>query len=227
MRSITLIILLLMSPVLLAQSQERSITVVAEGYVEAVPDTLSFPITIKHTKPTLSQARAATDLVVKEAVQQARSLGIAELDIDSSSMQAYPEYEWRQQQRHYLGESVVRSVVFTLQDLEKYPVLAQRLSKLPLQQIGGPTLSHSNITELRLDALRVALGQGKIKAAAIASEIDAELGKVISVSEVSRNQPQPRMLMAEAASADAGGNAGYNYGKRRISANVEMRFALQ
>ncbi|MCZ6828315.1 MAG: SIMPL domain-containing protein, partial [Gammaproteobacteria bacterium] len=224
MRNILLIILFLVSPVVLGQAPQRSITIVAEGYVEAVPDTLSFPITIKHTKPSLSQARAATDLVVKDAIEQARSLGIAEDDIDSSSMQAFPEYEWRQQQRHYLGESVVRTVVFTLRDLEQYPALAQRLSKLPLQQIGSPQLSHSNISELRLDALRAALGQGKVKAAAIAAEIDAELGKVISVSEISRNRPQPRLLMAEAADADT---AGYNYGKRRISASVEMRFGLQ
>jgi uncharacterized protein YggE len=227
MRNITLIILFLLSPMVLAQSQERSININAEGYVEAVPDTLSFTVTVKHTKASLSEARAATDKVVKDVIKQARSLGIAKDDIDSSSMQAFPEYEWRQQQRHYLGESVVRSVEFKLRDLEQYPALAQRLSKLSLQQIGSPQLSHSNITELRLQALRVALAAGKVKAAAIAAEIDAELGEVISVSEVSQNRPQPRMMMAESASADSGGGAGYNYGKRRIAASVEMRFGLQ
>jgi uncharacterized protein YggE len=229
MRKLTFIILLVLSPMLLAQNQVPSITIVADGYVEAVPDTLSFSITIKQTKDSLSEARAAADVVVKDAIKQARALGIAKDDIDSSRMQAFPEYEWRQQQRHYLGESVVRTVEFKLHDLEKYSPLAQKLSKLSLQQIGNPQLSHSDITALRLQALRVALAAGKVKAAAIADEIDAELGKVISVSEVSQNRPQPqmRMAMAESASADSGGGGGYNYGKRRISASVEMRFALQ
>lgn len=227
MRTSTLIILMLLSPMLQAEIQQPSITIVAEGYVEAVPDTLSFAITIKHTKASLNDARAASDREVKDAIKQARSLGVAKDDIDSSSMQAFPEYEWRQQQRHYLGESVVRRVEFKLRDLEQYPALAQRLSKLSPQQMGSPQMSHSNITELRLQALRVALAAGKVKAAAIAAEIDAELGKVISVSEVSHNRPQARMAMAESASADSGGGGGYNYGKRRISANVEMRFALR
>ncbi len=227
MRIMTFGILLLISPLLLAQLPEPGITVVAEGYVEAVPDTLSFSITIKRTEVDLDTARSAADVVVKEALKQAVSLGIAEEEIDSSSMRAFPEYEWRQQQRHYLGESVQRTVVFTLRDLDLYPALAQRLGKLPLQQIGSPQLSHSNIRQLRLDALKVALGEGKIKAATIAAEIGVELGEVLAVSEISRSRPQPRMLMAEAASADSAGGDGYNYGKRRVSASVEMRFALR
>ena len=208
-----------------AAPAERSVSVRAEGYVEAVPDMLEFSITVKSTKANLSNARADVDSVVATAVKQARSLGIAGDDIDSSSLHTYPEYEWRQQQRYYLGESVVRTVVFKLRDLDNYPKLAQQLSQLSLHQIGRPQLSHSNIDQLRLEALKAAIARGKIKAAVIAAEIAAQLGPVLNVQEATSNRPQPRVMMAEAAMNTAE-NDGYNYAKRRISATVEMRFAL-
>ena len=229
MRHFILALLLLASPGLWAESDERSITVIAEGYVEAVPDTLSFSITVKRIAEDTKTARAATDKVVKEVLEQARSLGVAKDDIDSSAMQANPEYEWRQQKRHYLGESVLRTVTFKVRDLELYPTLVQKLSKMPLEHMGRAQLSHSNIEQLRLDALKVAIARGKTRAATIAGEIDAKLDKVMLVTEVSANtvRPQARMMMAEAAPADASGGGGYNYAKQRISASVEMRFSIR
>ena len=229
MRHFILVLLLLASPLLWAESEERSITVIAEGYVEAVPDTLSFSISVKRTAEDTKTARAATDRIVKEVLEQARSLGIAKDDIDSSAMQAGPEYEWRQQKRHYLGESVVRTVTFKLRDLELYPALVQKLSNLSLEQMGRAQLSHSKLEQLRLDALKVAIARGKARAATIAGEIDAKLDKVMLVTEVSGSavRPQARMMMAEAAPADASGGGGYNYAKQRISARVEMRFSIR
>jgi uncharacterized protein YggE len=229
MRHFILVLLLLSSPLLWAESDERSITVIAEGYVEAVPDTLSFSISVKRTAEDTKTARAATDRIVKEVLEQSRSLGIAKDDIDSSAMQAFPEYEWRKQKRHYLGESVVRTVAFTLRDLELYPALVQKLSNLSIEQMGRAQLSHSNIEQLRLDALKVAIARGKTRAATIAAEIDAKLDKVILVTEAFGNEirPQARMMMAEAAAADASSEGGYSYAKQRISARVEMRFSMR
>ena len=84
MRTFLLAIFLFACPLVLASSDERSVTVVAEGYVEAVPDTLEFTITGKSTRPNLSSARVEVDAVVADAIKLARSLKLDDEDIDGT-----------------------------------------------------------------------------------------------------------------------------------------------
>ncbi len=228
---IALLALALAAPVAAQQSQpapERSITLTASGHVEAIPDMLRFNATVQVTARDLASARAEADQAVGKILKLARSVGLTEDDVDSSRMQARPEYEWRGQQRRYLGETVIRTVEFTVRDLDQYPELARRLTELPVTQISNPRLNHSAMDQLRLQAQQAALARGRIKAETIAGSIGAELGEVTSVVESGvRHQPQPRMMMAEAAMADAGSDGGYSYGKQRIEASVEMRFSLR
>ena len=157
----------------------------------------------------------------------ARKTGIAEERIDSSQTEARPEYEWRQQERHYLGQTVTRTVSFRLTELDQYPALLTHLSKLKLNQINSPQLSHSQQEELQMAALKVAIAAGKRKAALMATEVGATLGEALQVTEGGAMQPQPRMMMAEMArGADSDQNQGYSYALQRINARVQLRYAL-
>jgi uncharacterized protein YggE len=229
MRQILLTLTLLPALLMPAQAQElaRSVTVSAQGYIEAVPDTLELTVSARETQKTMDEARKRVDATIASVLAVAKQQGIAEDDINASRVSAQPEYEWRSQERHYLGETVQRDVVLKLRELDKYGTLVKALSALALHQIQGPRLSHSKQDALQLAALKVALARGTEKARLIAGEVGATLGPVISVTEGSAQRPQPRMMMAEAMSADSGAEGGYSYAKERISARVEMRFGLR
>ena len=134
------------------------------------------------------------------------------------------EYEWRKNQRYYLGDSVQRDIVLRIRDLEQYSQLVKQLTRLPLHQLHPPQLGHSKLEQLRLQALRAALVQGQLKARTIAESIDAELGPVIYVEEHSSSSPAPQRMMME--SAAAGGDSAFSLAKQRISAQVEIRYSL-
>ena len=208
-------------------SHRRFVSVSGEGYVEAVPDTLSFSVVASSTDSSLEQAQANATAVVNQVLAAARKTGVAEDRIDSSQTRAAPEYEWRKQERHYLGQTVTRTVSFRLAELDQYPALLTLLSELDLTQINPPQLSHSQQEQLQMDALKGAIAAGRAKAALMAAEVGARLGDALQVTEVSARQPQPRMMMAESARADGGQDQGYSFALQRITASVQLRYALE
>ena len=212
-----------------ADGESRSISVSAQGYVEAVPDTLTLNLTVRHTAATLAQASGEVDRVVALVTETARKGGVKEDAIDSSRLTAFPEYKWSKQERQYLGETVQRNVTLKITDLDSYGSLLGQLSQFNLHGISQPQVSHSNLEALQLQALQNAVDRGKIKAAAIARQVDGSLGQVISVEESGSVRPEPRMMMAMAESvrsADSGGSPVFSFAKTRISASVSMTFTL-
>ncbi len=226
MRFILMSVLALCSAWAVADPVTRSITVQAEGYVEAVPDTLQLRLAVKQIGAELDVVRSRVDAITAAVVKVARDSGIEEGDIDSSRISAWPEYEWRRDQRHYLGEAVQREILLKLRKLEDYGSLVAKLSKLQLQRIHQPQLSHGNLDDLRLQALRAALARAAVKARAIAEEIGAELGPVLTVEEGTGQAVAPRHMMAEAMSAGGGDAPVIDFAKQRINAQVVIRYSL-
>jgi hypothetical protein len=226
MRFMVLLLLLVSLPGWSAT--ERSVSVAADGFVEAVPDLLRLELTVKQTAASLDAAQKAVAIVVPKILEIAREHGVADDDIDSSRVSAYPAYQHRNQGRQYVGETMTRKISLTLRQPDNYGSLIQALSKLRLHHINGPTMSHSTIDELKLAALKNALSKGKLKASVIATEMDMQLGKVILIRESGAASPQPRQYRMEAAMmSDGNSEGGFSYGKQRISAHVEMSFELK
>jgi uncharacterized protein YggE len=221
-----LILLLLLGGSVSAETVDRFVTVQARGHVEAIPDTLQLTVSVKQTGSDLAQVRQEVDALTARVISIALSHGVAEDDVDSSQLRVWPEYEWRKNQRHYLGDSVQRDIVLRIRELEQYSQLVKQLTQLPLHQLHPPQLGHSKLEQLRLQALQAALVQGQLKARTIAEGIDAELGPVIYVEERGTSSPAPqRMMMAEAAGS-GGGEPAFSLAKQRISAQVEIRYSL-
>ena len=226
MRTLIFLLLLLGGSVS-AETVDRFVTVQAKGHVEAIPDTLLLTVSVKQTGSDLAQVRPEIDALTSRVISIALSHGVAEDDVDSSRLRVWPEYEWRKNQRYYLGDSVQRDIVLRIRELEQYSQLVKQLTQLPLHQLHPPQLGHSKLEQLRLQALQAALVQGQLKARTIAEGIDAELGPVIYVEERGTSSPAPqRMMMERAASGGAGGEPAFSLAKQRISAQVEIRYSL-
>lgn len=231
MRVLCILLISLWSGLALAADDHNhdngTIQVQAQGHIEAIPDTLTLQLSIKYTADTLAQAGQLADRQSQKVQSIALKYRVEKADIDSSRLSSWAEYEWRKNQRHYLGESVQREVVLKLRDLDIYGALMGELSALPLHRIHQPSLSHSNIEALKLKALRIALANGRVKAGVIADEIDARLGAVQQVRELHAGQTgQRQMMRAEAASADMGSTPVFSFARQQIQAQVEMVFVI-
>ena len=140
-------------------------------------------------------------------------------DVDNSRISAYPAYEWRNDKRHYLGETVVQDISITLRKLDSYGRLVSQLSALPLLRVYRPNMSHSNITTLHLDALKDA----------IAKQLGVKLGPVLNVRDELASRPDPIAFQAATRSRQAADSneVGFSYARQRITASVQIQFELQ
>jgi uncharacterized protein YggE len=228
MRLVLILLFTLLSHSLWADEHSSYIAVNADGWTEAVPDTLMLTVTASAAGTDLTKISSQVDKVSQQVVEAAREFGVAEDDIDSSRMNMRPEYEWHNQSRRYLGDVVSRDISLTIRDLDRYGELMQTLTLLDLQAISPPRFGFSTIESLQLAALKDALQKARRKAASIAGTIGAELGSVLRVQEQGFvGRPEPRMLAAEAMSVSAAAAPEFQFGKQRITASVEVRYGIE
>lgn len=226
MRLLLLCLILLTPLPLHADTPPPYVSVSAQGWVEAIPDTLVVTVVLRAAGKELDSLRDSVDKSTRQIVAVAREYGIKDDDIDSSRLSVRPEYEWNKGSRNYLGEVVQRDVVMKLRELDRFGQLLRELTRLDVQEIRPPQLQHSKLRELRLAALEVALDNGRDKAQRIARHLGVKLGKVIRVEESSNvTVPQPRMMAAEAMRSDAGAPE-VLFGKQKIHAGVQLRFQI-
>jgi len=226
--SLVLLCLMLLALPATADDDDRFLEVSGSGFVEAVPDTLGLVITIEQTSPTAAEATAAVDRRTRELVKTLRDLKIDERDIDSSSIAVQPRYDWRNNQRVYEGETVRRAVRVMLRDTARYGQLISTVVKQAPDAISPPSLTHSNIDVLGDEALANAIARATERARAMAAASGVKLGKVLRVRESSGGSAPEMMYVQARMSADAMSAAPVevDFGKQRISAEVQLRFAI-
>jgi uncharacterized protein YggE len=219
-------VFLLLSVCALGVHADEYISVHATGWIEAIPDTLTLRAGAEATGKDVEALQRSADRTTSLVTEAAVELGVATEDIDTSRLSVRPNYQWREGQRIYLGQTVRREMTIVLRDIDRYGVLIQALSRFDLRDLSQPQLSHSDLDSLKLDAMEKAIDNGFRKARRIADSIGAELGPVLRVEEQGALQPSPvpRMMAAEAVSADA---PIVQFGPQRISASVTMRFAIE
>ena len=205
---------------------DEFIAVYAEGWIDAVPDTITLSVGAESTGTDVEALQRRVDKTARLVVEAASDAGVESEDVDTSQLSVRPEYQWRDGKRNYLGQTVRREMTIVLREIDRYGALMQALSRLDLRDLRQPQLSHSNLEELKLRAIDRALANGANKARRIASGIDATLGRVLQVEEQGAAPvPQPRMMAAEVADAGMGAPE-IQFGTQRIRASVTMRFAI-
>ncbi|MEM0955577.1 MAG: SIMPL domain-containing protein [Pseudomonadota bacterium] len=225
MRFVVLGVLATLALPAIADRDTPYIAVNSSAYIEAVPDILSLDIGLSASGKDVSTLQKQVDKDTRQVVKAARSQGVDKDDIDSSRISVQPDYTWIDGKRVYRGQVVRRSITLVLRDPGSYGALLTNLSSLNVDQIGEPRPGHSELESLQLAAMEKALSLGLKKAEHIAEELDVDLGGVIRVEELgSARSPMPRMMMAEATNADTAPQI--EFGKRRISASVALRFSI-
>lgn len=222
MRTFLVLALLMCS---LTARADQFIAVHASGWVEATPDMLSLTVAARATGKDVTALQDQVNRTIQQAADAAREAGVAEDDIDTSRITVRPEYQWQGGIRRSLGQTVRRELSMVLRNTDNYGALVQALGRFKVEEVQAPVAGHSNLEELKLQALDAALANGFSKASRIAAGIDAKLGPVLQVEEqgASRAVPVARMMAAEASDSAPV----VEFAQQRISASVTMRFAIE
>lgn len=201
--------------------------VVALGEVTRVPDVARISAGV------ITQAQSATDAIrlnaqrmnaVREALRRA---GIADRDIQTSTISLQPEYRYAENQPPALvGYRAANEVSIRFRDIAQTGRILDALVAQGANQINGPMLEIDR-PEAALDEARTAaLANARARADLYARALGMRVRRILSVSEAGvPNMPYPRpMAMSRAAANDA---VQIDPGEQRLAVSLTVSFELE
>ena len=117
-----------------AEPEPALIHVSAEGNALAKPDQVTIALDFSSTQLETEDARKEVDQHVRKFLNALKKFELESSTLDSSQTSVYPQYDYRNSLRDFLGYQVNRKVSFTLKRLEQLEdlikiITASKLSK--------------------------------------------------------------------------------------------------
>ena len=201
----------------------------ATGEVTRVPDLAIISAGVQTLQPTATAAieeNAARMERVRAALKRA---GIEDRDIQTSSINLNPEYQYDQNRPPRLtGYRATNTVNVKFRDLKRTGSILDALVAEGANQISGPNLTVDK-PETALDEARTkAIANGRARADLYARALGMRVVRLISVSEGGGyNVPPPMPMVAMMAERGAAADSKIDPGTQQLQVNVSMSFELQ
>lgn len=202
--------------------------IVATGEVSRVPDIARINAGV------VTQARTATEAIAQNAQRMERVIaalkraGIAERDIQTSSINLNPEYRYVENQAPILtGYRASNEVTVRFRDIAETGAILDALVAEGANQINGPMLEIDKPDEALDEARRQALEKARARAEMYAQATGMRVTRILAISEsavAGPPIPYPVMRM-EAAAQDA--STKIVPGEQTLSVTLSVTYELQ
>jgi hypothetical protein len=201
----------------------------ATGEVTRVPDLAIISAGVQTLRPTATAAIEQNAAAMERVRQALKRAGIEDKDIQTSSINLNPEYQYNQNQPPRLtGYRASNSVNVKFRDLKRTGAILDALVAEGANQINGPNLTIDK-PESALDEARTrAIANGRSRADLYARALGMRVVRLLSVSEgggYSVPPPMPVMMMAERSAGVA--DTKIDPGTQQLQVSVSMSFELQ
>jgi uncharacterized protein len=183
-----------------AEKLDRLVTVTGEATVAAAPDTAMIRVGVSSQGKT---ARAASDANAREmnAVLAAiKDSGIAERDIQTSSLSLQPQYDPNKGGARLIGFQANNKVTVKIRDIGKLPAVLDRAIAAGANEMSGIEFVVSELSKLLDKARAEAIADAHRKAELYANSAGMKVGRVVAISEEG-SAPLPRPYQAMRAGA--------------------------
>ena len=210
--------------------QGTRLDISATGEVTRVPDVAIISAGVVTRAPTASAAieqNAARMERVRAALKRA---GIEDRDIQTSSINLNPDYQYTNNQPPRLtGYQASNMVSIRFRDIKNTGKILDALVAEGANQINGPSLTIDK-PEAALDEARTkAIANGRARAELYARTLGMRVVKLLSVSEGGGYHVPPPMPMVGYARAEMAQDASSKIdpGEQKLQVSVSMSFELQ
>jgi uncharacterized protein len=202
--------------------------VTASGEVTRVPDLAIISAGVVTRSPTASGAIQQNSARMDRVIAALRSAGVAERDIQTSSLNLNPEYRYVENQSPKLsGYTATNTVNIRFRDIQNSGKVLDALVAQGANQINGPTLTLDK-PESALDEARVnAVANGRARAEVYARSLGKRVVRIVSVSENGGNYPAPPPMPVMMEARGQVASTKIVPGDQKVQVSVAMVFELQ
>ena len=199
--------------------------VVATGEVMRVPDIARIGAGVVTQAPTATAAIAQNARQMASMRAALRAAGIADRDIQTSTISLQPEYRYVENQSPVLtGYRASNEVSVRFRDIADTGRILDALVAQGANQINGPMLSLDKPEEAMNEARTAALTSARARAELYARQLGKRVGRILSISEAGGFHAPPQPMM-QAMARDAASTK-IDPGEQAVSVSLSVSFEL-
>ena len=203
--------------------------ITASGEVTRVPDVAVISAGVVTRQQTASAAIQENSSRMERVLAALKKAGVAERDVQTSSLSLSPEYRYQENQPPQLvGYTASNQVSIRFRDIRNSGKILDALVAEGANQINGPSLTIDKPEAALDEARQQAIANGRARAELYARTLGKRVARVVSVSEGGGSYPvpPPMPVMMEARMA---GQADTKVvpGEQKLQVSVSMVFDLQ
>jgi len=182
-----------------------SVTVQGQGSMTMPPDQATLRFSISDKGRNLDLIKNNVGNITSRFLEFTDNLGINKKNLRTTNMNIFPEYTYipKTGKRIFDGYKINRDITVVLENLTLLGQLIEGAINLGVNNINPPMFSSKNASEVNIKLHTLAMEDAKNKAIALATSVNATIGRAIDVSAVPISfQPRPtemRMLSADQA----------------------------
>ena len=213
------------------QDTVRSISVNGVGRVKAEPDVadISLGVTKQGEDAKSASAEAATSM--DAVIAALLAAGIAEEDIQTSSISLNPIYNWDNNPPTIEGWEASNLVNVTVRDITAVGDVVDAATAAGATNVNGITFRVEDPTAAEADARSAAVADARAKADQLAADAGVTIIGIITISESGGQAPQPlyfsRDTMAMGAASDEMAKTPVLPGEVELSISVFIQYEIE
>ena len=200
----------------------------ATGEVSRVPDLAIISAGVVTRAPTATAAISQNASRMERVVAALKRAGIAERDIQTSSINLNPDYVYEERQPPKLtGYQATNTVSVRFRDIRNSGKVLDALVAEGANQINGPSLTIDK-PETALDEARSrAIAAGRARADLYARALGMRVVRLLAVSENGGYSAPPMPYARGMVAQDASAKTEIIPGEQQLQVTVQMSFELQ
>lgn len=202
--------------------------VVAVGEVTRVPDVARISAGVVTQAPTAVAALSANSARINRVLAALRRAGVAERDVQTSSVSLNPNYRYAENQPPVLtGYGASNQVSIRFRDIARSGAILDALVGEGANQISGPSLEIDKPEPALDEARALAVRTARARAEVYARAAGLRVVRIVSISESGGDfrPPPPPMYAAQGRMADA--ETKIVPGEQALSVTVSVSFELR
>lgn len=206
----------------------NTVTASGSGTIQAAPDEATMSFGVAQTGRDPKQLLADTSKAASKIVAALKKAGVAEKDIQTQSVNLYPQTTFDGGKTVVTGYEASISVTAKVRDLATLGKVIDAGNAAGANTMSGPSFGLAEDSPQTAAALQKAVADARRNAESMAKAADKSVGKVLTMTDggVSPVQPYP-MAFADSASGMKSAEVPINPGQLDVNSSVVVTFELK
>ena len=177
----------------------RTISATGTGRVKAAPDVADISLGVTKQGKEASEASAKAAEAMDGVVKALLGMGIDEKDIQTTSLNLDPRYDYNDEPATIEGWEANNMVQVTIRDIESVGTVVDSATAAGANSINGASFRVEDPTEAEAAARSAAVADAQAKADQLAADAGVEIIGIVTITESGGQQPQPLYMDGEMA----------------------------